>query len=48
MTTEIHEGRFYVDLGCHFCGQPPVYTVTELKSGEDMVVCEIHKFTAFS
>lgn len=46
---EHHEGRTYRPLGeCHFCFDEATWHVTEEDSGEEMLVCGYHKYTAFS
>lgn len=49
---EVHAGRRYVPLACHFCAPaaalPAIWDVEELGSGERMTVCEVHKRAAFS
>ena len=48
---EVHEHRRYEPAICHFCGGAAHFHVTEQDSdyGPDtMMVCNDHKFTAFS
>lgn len=53
--TEIHENRLYTSIAsessCDFCPHTSVWNVEEMNNDYDtdtMVVCETHKYLAFS